>query len=48
MADQIRKVLEQYPADHPAVAAIKQSEAYQKVAYLIEGTESTTWNEWVQ
>lgn len=48
MADQIRKVLEQYPADHPAITALKQSEAYQKVAYLIEGTESTAWNEWVQ
>ena len=39
LAEQVRTVLAAYPADDPAVAALKQSEAYQKVAYLIEGAE---------
>ena len=39
LAEQIRTVLAAYPVDDPAVAALKQSEAYQKVAYLIEGLE---------
>lgn len=39
LADQIRTVLAQFPPDDPAVEALKQSEAYQKVAYLIEGME---------
>ncbi|MBD5117663.1 MAG: glycosyltransferase [Clostridiales bacterium] len=39
LAAQIRTILSAYPADDPAVAALKQSEAYQKVAYLIEGLE---------
>lgn len=38
MAEQIRAVLEKFPLGDPAVVALKQSEAYQKVAYLIEGT----------
>lgn len=37
MADQIRAILSKFPPEDPAVAALKQSEAYQKVAYLIEG-----------
>lgn len=36
MAEQIRAVLSSFPPDDPAVAALKQSEAYQKVAHLIE------------
>lgn len=36
LADQIRILLAQYPANDPAVVALKQSEAYQKVAHLIE------------
>ena len=39
LADQIRAVLGRFSPDDPAVAALKQSEAYQKVAYLIEGLE---------
>lgn len=39
LADQIRTVLANFSPDDPAVAALKQSEAYRKVAHLIEGTE---------
>ena len=39
LADQIRTVLANFAPDDPAVAALKQSEAYQKVAHLIEGSE---------
>ena len=35
LANQVRMILSAYPADHPAVLAIKQSEAYQQVAYLL-------------
>lgn len=37
LAEQIRTVLAGFAPDDPAVAALKQSEAYQKVADLIEG-----------
>lgn len=39
LAGQIRTVLAGFSPDDPAVTALKQSEAYRKVAYLIEGTE---------
>lgn len=39
LAEQIRTILSAYDPDNPAVAALKQSEAYQKVAYFIEGAE---------
>ena len=39
LAEQVRALLAQYPADDPAVEALKQSAAYQKVARLIEGPE---------
>ena len=39
LAEQIRTVLAGFGPNDPAVAALKQSEAYQKVAYLIEGLE---------
>lgn len=39
LAEQIRAVLARFSPDDSAVAALKQSEAYQKVAYLIEGME---------
>lgn len=39
LADQIRAVLANFSPEDPAVAVLKQSEAYQKVAYLIEGVE---------
>lgn len=37
LAEQIRAVLANFALDDPAVIALKKSEAYQKVAYLIEG-----------
>lgn len=39
LARQVRTVLAQYPADDPAVAALKQSAAYRQVRHLIEGPE---------
>lgn len=39
LAEQIRTVLAGFAPDDPAVAMLKQSEAYQKAAYLIEGLE---------
>lgn len=39
LAEQVRAILARFAPDDPAVAALKQSEAYQKVAYLIEGME---------
>lgn len=36
LAEQVRKLLAQYPADDPTVEALKKSAAYQKVAHLIE------------
>ncbi len=37
LADKVRMVLANFAPDDPAVTALKQSDAYQKVAYLIEG-----------
>ena len=42
LADQIRTILRQYAADDPAVQALKQSSAYQQVAYLLEDPD-TKW-----
>ena len=39
LAEQVRILLAAYPADDPAVEALKQSAAYQKVAHLIEGPD---------
>ena len=36
LAEQVRNLLLMYPADDPAVEALKQSAAYQQVAHLIE------------
>lgn len=38
LADQIRKVLSAYAPDDPSVIAVKESDAYRRVAYLIEET----------
>ena len=38
LAEQVRTILSRYSADDPAVVALKQSDVYKKVAYLIEGT----------
>lgn len=40
LAEKVRTLLAAYAPDDPAVAVLKQSPAYQKVAYLIEGTEA--------
>lgn len=37
LAERVKALLAAYPADDPAVAAVKASPAYQRVAYLIEG-----------
>lgn len=37
LAEKVRTMLAAYPADDPAVAALKASPAYQRVAYFIEG-----------
>jgi len=37
LAEKVRTMLAAYPTDDPAVAALKASPVYQKVAYLIEG-----------
>ena len=39
LAEQVRTLLAQYPADDPAVEALKQSAVYQRVAHLIEGPD---------
>lgn len=39
LAQKIQAIISQYPPDDPAIEAIKQSDAYRKVAYLIEGME---------
>lgn len=36
LANQVRAIMARYDPNDPAVAALKQSEAYQKVAYLLE------------
>jgi len=38
LAEKVRAILSAYDADDPAVEALKQSPAYQKVAWLIEDT----------
>lgn len=43
LAEQVRAVLAQYAPDDPAVAALKASPAYQKVAYLIEGMDAAPY-----
>ena len=43
LADQVRVLLARLSPNDPAVAALKQSEAYQKVAHLIEGSPALVW-----
>lgn len=40
LAEKVRAILAQYSPDDPAVLALKQSEVYQRVAYLIEGLDA--------
>ena len=44
LAAQIRSILSQYAPDDPAVEVIKQSEAYQNVAKIIEEIEVPIWD----
>nr|WP_297274186.1 glycosyltransferase family 2 protein [uncultured Agathobaculum sp.] len=48
LAEKIRTTLAQYPSDDPAVATLKQSEVYKKVAYLIEGMDVPVWGDFPQ
>lgn len=41
LAEKVRSILAQYPSDDPAVMALKKSEAYRKVAYLIDNIEES-------
>lgn len=43
LADQVRVILARFTPNDPAVVALKQSEAYQKVAHLIEGNATPVW-----
>lgn len=40
LAEQVRTLLASFDPSDPAVAAVKASEAYQKVAHLVEGTDA--------
>lgn len=40
LAEKVRSILAQYSPDNPVVVALKQSEVYQRVAYLIEGWDA--------
>ena len=40
LAEQVRGILEKFPPNDPAVAELKASPAYQRVAPLIEGVEA--------
>lgn len=48
LAEQIRMALARFSPNDPAVAALKRSEAYQKVSHLIEGTPAVAWGNQVQ
>jgi len=43
MADQVRVMLARFDPNDPAVEALKQSDAYKRVAYLIEGMPAPVW-----
>lgn len=43
LANQVRTILAQYSPDDPAVISIKQSEAYRKVAVLLESNSTPVW-----
>ncbi len=36
LAEKVRAILSQFPADHPAVMTLRQSDAYKQVAHIIE------------
>lgn len=43
LSEQVRGLLSRFQPDDPAVIALKQSDVYQKVAYLIEGMDASTF-----
>ena len=43
LAEQLRMALARFAPNDPAVALLKQSEAYRKVAHIIEGTPAVAW-----
>ena len=43
LAEQLRMALARFDPSDPAVALLKQSEAYRKVAHIIEGTPAVVW-----
>lgn len=43
LAEKVRAILAQYPPDDPVIEVLKQSDAYQRVAYLIEGVGAPVW-----
>lgn len=43
LADQVRVILARFSPGDPEVAALKQTDAYQKVAHLIEGVAVPVW-----
>lgn len=45
MANRVREILAQYAPDDPAVQALKQSEAYRRVAHLIEGVKAPVFGD---
>ena len=48
LADQVRSLLMLYPEGDPMLEALKASEAYQRVAHLIEGTAPARWGSLAQ
>lgn len=48
LADQVRSLLMLYPEGDPMLEALKSSEAYQRVAHLIEGTAPAIWGSLAQ
>ena len=45
LANKVREILAQYAPDDPAVQALKQSEAYRRVAHLIEGVKAPVFGD---
>ena len=43
LAEQIRMALARFAPNDPAVSMLKSSEAYRKVAHLIEGVSAVAW-----
>lgn len=48
LAEKVRSMLEMFAPDDPAVAALKESAAYQRVAHLVEKTSVVGWGGLIQ